>query len=110
MIINGGHTIEVYRDSGRDRHGDRVLQLVGEIKHVIFQWSTPDLVGEAQETDSSSLTVFCPRNASLKLRAKDRFKFQGETYAVVGGRAWDERHPVTGSDYGYYTVEVEVMG
>lgn len=110
MIVRGGHTIEVYRPTARNRHGDAINEYVGTIDHVVFQWGSADPVDRAQENDQMTTVIFCPKSASVKLQARDRFKFREETYSVIGDRSWDERHPITGADYGYYMVQVQVMG
>lgn len=110
MRIRGGHTIEVYRSASKDRHGDAVDSLVGTIENVVVQWVSANPVDRLQETDSMSTVVFAPRDAAVKLKARDRFKLNGETYQVVGDRSWDETHPVTGYNFGYYMMQVQVMG
>ncbi len=117
MNIAGGHTIEVYRTSGRDRHGDKQNEtLIGTIEHVVFQWASAASVGlrfkptdTFQETSALSAVVFAPRHAPILLQARDRIKFRGNTYQVVGDRAWDEDHPFSGYDYGYYMMQVETV-
>jgi hypothetical protein len=109
MRIRGGHTIEVYRSTGRDRYGDGEEQLIGTIDHVLFQWGSSTSLDEAEETSYLSTVVYCPRDAAIRLQARDRFKFDGETYVVVGDRKWDENHPVTGHNFGYYTSQVMAM-
>lgn len=111
MKIRGGHTVEVYRVvTGRDRYGEATPQLIGSIDHVVFQWGTPRLVDDAQESDMFSTVIFAPRDAAIRLQARDRVKYNGEMYVVIGDRSWDENHPVTGHDFGYYMMQVEVMG
>jgi hypothetical protein len=110
MKIRGGHTIEVYRSTGKDRHGDGDKELIGTIDNVVFQWGSANPVDRAEEVDSMSTVIFCPRRAAIRLQARDRFKFNQETYAVVGDRSWDENHPVTGHNFDYYMVHVTVMG
>jgi len=118
MRIRGGHTIEVYRNTtGKDRHGDPVAdqpELIGTIDNVVFQWASAASVGLRfhsskgfQETSDLSAVVFAPRDAEILLQARDRIKFNGETYQVVGNRAWDENHPVTGRDYGFYMMQID---
>lgn len=114
MKIKGGHTVEVYRFT-RDRFGDETTTLVGTIEHVVFQWASAASVGlrfhptdSFQETSNLSAVVFAPRHAPITLQARDRIKLRGETYQVVGDRAWDEDHPVTGRDFDYYMMQVEM--
>lgn len=110
MKIRGGHSIEVYRKSTSNRHGDGAGVLVGTIDNVVFQWSSPDPIEREQENDSLSTVVYCPRDSQVKLQARDRFKFNNETYQVVGDRSWDENHPATGHNFGYYMMQVQVTG
>lgn len=116
MRIIGGETIEVYRSASVDRHGDAVHAFVGTIDRVVFQWASAASVGlrfhpsnDFQESSKLSAVLFAPRDADLLLEARDRVKFGGETYQVVGDRAWDELHPATGHNYGYYMVQVETV-
>lgn len=116
MRIRGGHTIEVYRAVERDRHGDKSDELVGTIDHVVFQWASAASVGlrfkaadEFQESSSLSAVVFAPRTAGILLQARDRIKLNGEWYQVIGDRAWNEEHPATGHDFGYYMMQVEMV-
>jgi hypothetical protein len=109
MIIRGGHTIEVYRYTGKDRHGDGTKEPVGTIDHVLIQWGSSNPRDRAEETAMRSTVIYCPRDAAVHLQARDRFKLNGETYVVIGDRNWDEDSPVTGHDFGYYMMQVEVM-
>lgn len=117
MKITGGHTISVYR-SGKDRFGDKTTeQLVGTIDNVVFQWAHATSVGlrfhptnNFQETWDVSAAMYIPRDAAVKVQDKDRIVMNGRTYQVVGDRAWDEDNPVTGYNFGYCMVQVEVAG
>ncbi len=117
MRIVGGDTIEVFRTPGRDRYGDKVSEAsVGTIEHCVFQWASAASVGlrfhktdNFQETSTLSAVIFCPRDAAVKLQARDRFKFLGNTFQCVGDRAWDELNPATGHDFGYYMMQCEVV-
>jgi len=108
--MRGGHTIQVYRPtSGRDRFGDGEVELIGTIDHVVIQWGSSAAVDEAEETSYLSTVAYCPRDAAIRLKARDRFKLNGETYAVVGDPKWDENHPVTDHNFGYYTIQAMAM-
>lgn len=109
MRIIGGHTIEVYRPGNKDRHGDGDREFVGTIDHVVVRWTSPDLMDQAEETNFMSTTIFCPSDAAIRLEARDRFKLNGEWWAVVGNRSWDETHPMTGTNFGYYAMQAQVM-
>jgi len=110
MRIPGGHTVEVYRVANRDRYGDGSPTLIGTISNVVFQWASADPLSRGQENEMMSTVIFCPRSASVKLQARDRIRFDGETYQVIGDRSWDERNPATGHDFGYYMMQVESIG
>ena len=116
MMLRGGHTIEVFRTTGKDRHGEGVQASVGTIENVFMQWASASTVGlrfqatdKFQETSQLNAVTFAPRHADLKLQARDRFKLNNDTYQVIGDRAWDEEHPITGHDFGYYMVQVEMV-
>jgi len=109
MRLRGGHTIEVYRTSGRDRFGDSELQSVGFIEHVLVQWTGAQSMSSGEEVEFMSTVIYCPRDAAVKLREKDRFKLMGEWWAVIGDPIWDENHPITGHNFGYYVMQAEVM-
>lgn len=109
MMIRNGHTIEVYRGDSRDRHGDKVRNLVGTIDNVVFSWGSKSPRDVGEEFSFESIDIYCPRNAAIRLQGGDRFKFKGDTYAVVGDPAWDEDNPATGYDFGYYEAQVTVI-
>lgn len=117
MRITGGQTISVYRPVREGRHGD-VLDnnYVGDISNCVFQWASAASVGlrfhltkDFQESSDLSAVIFCPRDAEVKLESRDRFVMNGNTFQVIGDRAWDETHPATGYDYGYYMMQVEMV-
>lgn len=114
-MLRGGHTVEVFRTE-RDRFGDGTPVSAGTIENVFIQWASASTVGlrfqptnRFQETAQLNCVAFAPRHATVKLQARDRFKFNGETYQVVGDRAWDENHAMTNRDFGYYMVQVEMV-
>jgi hypothetical protein len=109
MRIRGGHTIEVYRPEGRDRYGDGTLKLVGTIDNVLVEWSSAASMTRAEEVEFMNTVVYCPRDAAVRLQAKDRFKLNDEWWAVIGDRVWDQNHPVTGHNFGYYVMQAEMM-
>jgi len=109
MRLRGGHTIEVYRASVRDRYGDSEHQLVGTIDHVLVQWTSATAMDSGEEVEFMSTVVYCPRDSAIRLQEKDRFKLMGEWWAVIGDRVWDENHPVTGHNFGYYIMQAKVM-
>jgi hypothetical protein len=113
--ITGGDTVSVYRFD-RDRFGDKVNDThVGDIQHCVLQWTTASKAGlrfhpndTFQETSSTSLIIYAPRDAAVKIEGRDRVKVNGRTYQVIGNRAWDIDNPATGYNFGYYMVQVEV--
>lgn len=109
MKIRGGHTIEVFRKTTNDRHGDKVLHSVGTIDNVVIVWGSPHSLDSGEEFSSMITDVYCPRGAAIRLTARDRFKFNGDTYAVIGDPSWDELNPATGYDFGYYAAQVSVI-
>lgn len=117
MRIVGGHTIEVYRTT-KDRFGDVTEEtFLGTIENVVFQWAHATSVGlrfhptdNFQETWDVSAAMYIPRDAAVQIEDKDRIKMNGRTYQVVGDRAWAEDHPMTGTNFGYCMVQVEVAG
>lgn len=113
MNITGGHTIEVFRHV-KDRFGDRSEQSVGTIDHCVFQWASTThsglhfkASGGFQETSDVTALFYVPRHTEPKIQDRDRIVFKGKTFRVVGLPAWDEEHPATGHDFGYYLVQVE---
>jgi hypothetical protein len=125
--ISGGSTVEVWRVPDRDRHGDGTPVKVGEIDHVVLQWGTTtglefEPSNGFEETATLSTVMFVPKTG-IRVRQRDRLKLirglpepipfvaghHVTTYQVVGGRAWDMHHPMTGYDFGYYMVAVEAV-
>lgn len=117
MNIIGGQTVEVFRaDTARDRFGDVTRSSLGTIDHVVFQWASAASVGlrfhpstDFRESSDLSAVMFIPKSSPIKLLARDRIKMGGNMFQVVGDRAWDETHPVTGYDFGFYMVQVETV-
>ena len=118
MNIRGGHTIEVFRNATvKDRHGDPAdgqPERIGTIDHCVLQWATAQgewlkahPAGTFQETSSLLPVIFAPRDAAIQLRERDRVKLNGDTYRIIGDRVWDEDHPMTGSNFGYYMIQAQ---
>ena len=118
MRITGGITVEVHRgDAPRDRFGDTERDLVGTIENCVFQWASAAGVqvrfansNDFRETAELRAVLFAPNDDPIQIQGKDRLKFNGQWYQVTGSRSWDEAHPMTGYDYGYYQVQVETVG
>lgn len=51
-------------------------------------------------------TLFVPRGYDV--RAGDRCTYQGRKYLVMGSRNWDLDHPLTGDDFGWMTLALQV--
>lgn len=107
-----GQTAEVYR-STRDKFGDKAETLVGSIDNVVLQWGTYGGLdfqpsNDFQETASLTTVAFVPKT-TLRVESRDRIKIAGQTYQVIGERAWDYVHPMTGYDFGYYMVQVQAV-
>lgn len=115
MNIIGGKTVEVFRRPERDRFGDAEPVSVGTIDRVVFQWgSTANRTGFRsgegfRETADLGAVMFIPNDASVTVTARDRIKMGGDLFQVVGSREWDEPHPATGFNFGYYMVQVEAV-
>lgn len=118
MNIPGGVSVEVYRNAdSRDRHGDKSIPpLVGTIDHCVFQWASAASVGlryhaanDFREGSDLNAVLFAPRDNPLQIQPRDRLKFGGHWFQVVGDRAWDELNPATGYNFGYYMVQVETV-
>jgi|SRR6478609_7095276 len=116
MLITGGQTVEIFRQATtRDRHGDVERVSAGTVDHVVFQWASAASVGlrfhpskEFREVSDLSAVMFFPKSNPLRVQSRDRIKMGSNYFQVVGDRAWDEVHPATGYDYGYYMVQVEM--
>lgn len=109
MKAGGGLTVTVYR-SNKDRFGDATDNTpIATITGCIFQPATGlnmayhpnDGLGE---TTTLTAILWVPTGSDI--RPKDRLKFNGNTYAVLG-IAWNTPHPVTGTAFSHYAVEVE---
>jgi hypothetical protein len=110
MNVTGGITVTVHRAT-RDRFGDAAADtLVATVSHCVHQPST-GLNLDAHPTDqfaeTSALTsvLWVPRGADIK--DKDRLNWGGKTYRVIGDPAWADNHPVTGTAFSHYAVQIE---
>lgn len=117
MRIIGGTEIEVWRqETSRDRFGDVTRELVGTIENCVFQWASAASVGlrfhnveDFQENSKLSAVMFIPNDAEVRVQNRDRVVMGDRTFQVQGDRAWDETHPSTGHDFGYYMVQLEMV-
>jgi hypothetical protein len=114
--IVGGDTIEVLRSDGADRFGDQTFTSVGTIDHVIIQWASASSAAlrfqtpnAFQETSKISAVIFVPRYAAIQLEARDRIKLKNRLFQVVGDQEWNENHPITGTSYSHYMMQVEMV-
>lgn len=117
MRVSGGDTIEVFRSpTTADRFGDKSFVSIGTIDHVVIQWASASSsalrfhsANAFQETSSISAVLFCPRDAAIKLQARDRITLNDRNFQVVGDPEWDGNNPVTGSAYSHYMMQVEMV-
>jgi hypothetical protein len=119
--VKYGDTIEVFRGGGHGINSDGPHgSKVGEIAQVVlaeaktmrqtgFRAAGPQ--NQRSAAVSSQKDVFAPRHADLKLEPGDHFRVKGERemYRVVGSRNLDNVHGMTGLDFGYYSIQVEVV-
>jgi hypothetical protein len=100
--LTGGQAAEVRRAPGRDKFGDTELVKVGESDRVVIQWASRGLdfqpANDFGETATLVTVAFMPKT-DLRVEYRDRLKIDGHTYQVVGERAWDFPHPMTGRDF-----------
>lgn len=112
MRVTGGITVTVHR-AKRDRHGDKADTVIGTICGCVFQPSTGlstlryETGSGFEETAAIRTMLWAPRDAKIKLQDRDRVVLNGRKYRVIGDRAWDDDHPVTGTRFSHYAVEIE---
>jgi hypothetical protein len=111
MRVTGGVTVQVYRGTA-DRHGDKDATLVATVPGCVWQPSTglnldyrPN--DNFQETSSLTSILWIPQAADV--RDRDRVKFNGGTFRVVGSPAWAGAHPVTRTKFSHKAVEIESL-
>ena len=109
MRVTGGVTVQVYRGTA-DRHGDKDAMLVASIDGCVHQPSTGLNLEyhpgqDFGETSSLTSILWVPNSADV--RPRDRLKFNGGTYQVVGSAAWAGSHPVTGTRFSHKAIQLE---
>jgi hypothetical protein len=110
MHITNGVTVEVYRGGKADRFGDIDATLVATITGCVHQPSTGlnlDYRLGQDFGETSSLTSILWVLNSADVRPRDRLKFNGGTYQVVGSAAWAGSHPVTGTRFSHKAIQLE---
>ncbi|GFG94282.1 hypothetical protein [Mycobacterium timonense] len=108
MNVTGGTTVKIYR-STKNRFGDKTNdKLIAAVPHCIHQPATGLNMAYHPNDDmaeTTTLTCILWMPTGTDVRAKDRLKFNGATYAVLG-TAWNTPHPVTGTVYSHFAVEI----
>lgn len=116
-----GHTARVFRAPERDRHGDPVdaqgnpvdmlddegNAFVGFVSRVVLGGLSASPSMKGQESGSSRGMIGLPKKASVRVTFGDRVEINGVRYQVISRPEWDYRHGLTGTDFGYYWVDVE---
>ena len=116
-----GRTGSVFRAPLRDRHGDPIDEdgnpvnmldedgnaFVGEIKNIVMGGLSASPKMSYQETSDTRGMIGCPRKASVKLKFGDRVNIDGVRYRVISNPEWNYPHMLTGTDFGFYWVDVE---
>lgn len=116
---------DVYDPSGpnKDRFGDATNDglgpLIGHVKKLRFAWGgymeagyrTPQRVD--REISQTVVTIFADKRESPLLKKGMRLviPFDGEKriYNIVSDRDWMPVHGFTGTDFGRYQVQAEVV-
>ena len=116
-----GQSGRVFRAPERDRHGDPIDEdglpvsmlddegnaYVGVINGIVMGGLSASPKMSRQETSDTRGMIGCPRTASVKLQFGDRIEIDKARFAVISHPEWDYRHGLTGTDFGYYWVDVE---
>lgn len=104
MRVRHGVTAEVSRRV-TDRFGDGVWQNVGSVHPVAVDWQSTAETLDGGEVTTTTVRAFIPRGADI--RPSDRLSLPGGMFHVTGAPMWDQRHPLTGTDFGFKVVELE---
>lgn len=116
-----GQTGLVFRAPLRDRHGDAVdangdpvdmtdeegNAFVGEITGIVMGGMSASPSMSREESSDTRGMIGCPSRAAVKLKFGDRVEINGVRYRVISTPEWGYRHGMTGTDFGYYWVDVE---
>lgn len=116
-----GQSALVFRAPLRDRHGDPVDDdgkpvslvdedgnaFVGEIKNVVVGGMSASPSMGRQETSDTRGMIGCPRRDAVKVQFGDRVEINKVRYRVISNPEWNYRHGLTGTDFGFYWVDVE---
>lgn len=116
-----GRVGKVFRAPLRDRHGDPIdadgnpvdmldtdgNAFIGEVKRVILGGlSASPNMGREESSDTSGM-IGVPRRQPVQLQFGDRVEIGNVRYRVTSNPEWDYKHDMTGTDFGYYWVNVE---
>lgn len=118
-----GQTGLVFRAPLRDRHGDAIDEdgnpvdmldeegnaFVGEINNIVMGGMSASPKMAREESSDTSGMIGCPRRGKVKLQFGDRININGVRYRVTSNPEWDYPHYLTGSDFGFYWVNIEGM-
>lgn len=116
-----GQTGLVFRAPLRDRHGDAIdangnpvdmtdedgNAFVGQIDKIVMGGMSASPTMSREESSDTRGMIGCPRRAAVRLQFGDRVNINGIRYRVVSAPEWDYRQGMTGTDFGYYWVDVE---
>lgn len=116
-----GQTGLVFRAPLRDRHGDAINEdgspvdmtdedgnaYVGQIFNIVMGGMSASPSMSREESSDTRGMIGCPRRSDVKLQFGDRLEVNGVRYRVISNPAWDYRQGMTGTDFGYYWVDVE---
>lgn len=119
--MNRGQTGLVFRAPLRDRHGDAIDEdgkpvdmldedgnaFVGEIANIVMGGMSSSPSMSRQESADTRGMIGCPRRAAVKLQFGDRVEINNVRYRVISNPEWDYRHGLSGTDFGFYWVDVE---
>lgn len=116
-----GQVGTVFRAPLRDRHGDAIdpegnpvdmtdedgNAYVGQIKNIIMGGMSASPSMSREESSDTRGMIGCPRKAAVKLQFGDRIEINSVRYRVVSRPEWDYNQSLTGTDFGYYWVDIE---
>lgn len=116
-----GQTALVFRAPLRDRHGDAIdadgnpvdmldeegNAFVGRISKIVMGGMSASPSRSREESSDTRGMIGCPRRAAVKLKFGDRVEINGVRYRVISKPEWDYRSSLTGTDFGYYWVDIE---
>lgn len=116
-----GQTGSVFRAPMRDRHGDAIDEdgkpvdmldedgnaYVGDISGIVMGGLSASPSMSREESSDTRGMIGCPRKAVVRVQFGDRININNVRYRVTSNPEWDYPHDFTGTDFGYYWVNVE---